>query len=272
MRTDLHIHSHYSDGSCSPAEIFSMAATRGLGILSITDHDTVAHIHPAREQSAETGITFIQGVEFSTSLSDRDVHVLGYALDAENPGLLEYLDKVRLRRIDRAHRILELLRRQGIVIPTEEIDRMHGRRSIGRPLIAGLLVKYNYVGTLEEAFFRYLRPGTPAYVPYKLGPPQEVIELIQDWGGISVLAHPSLEEFETLAPDLSQAGLVGVEAFRPQRSKSESREIADKALEMGLILTGGSDWHFNTGPLKLGDFFIEEDRIRPFLDLVKQRQ
>jgi len=241
-------------------------------MLSITDHDTVAHHQPAREQSAQTGITFIPGVEFSASLSDRDVHVLGYALDPEKPGLLEYLEKVRLRRIDRAHRILELLRRQGIVIPAEEIDSIHERRIIGRPLIAGLMVKYKYVSTLEEAFFRYLRPGTPAYVPYKLAPPQEVIKLIRDWGGISVLAHPSLKEFETLAPDLSQAGLMGVEAFRPQLSESESRGIADKALEMGLILTGGSDWHFNTGPFKVGDFFIEEDRIRPFLELVKQRQ
>ena len=249
-----------------------MAANRGLGILSITDHDTVAHLQPAREQSAETGITFIPGVEFSTSLSDRDVHILGYAFDDENPGLLKYLEKVRLRRIDRAHRILELLRRKGVVIPAEEIDSIHETRIIGRPLVAGLMVKYKYVNTLEEAFFRYLRPGTPAYVPYKLAPPQEVIELIQDWGGISVLAHPSLKDFGTLAPDLSQAGLVGVEVFRPQLGDFESREITDKALRMGLILTGGSDWHFNNGPFKFGDFFIEEDRIRPFLELVKQRQ
>ena len=272
MRADLHIHSHYSDGSSSPAEIFSVAEKSGLGIVSITDHDTVDQIQPSREQAAKYGIDFIPGVEFSTSLGSRDVHVLGYALDAEDPGLLKYLDKVRLRRIERAHQILELLRRQDIVIPLEEIDRIPEQRTVGRPLIADLMMKYNYVSTMEEAFVRYLRTGASAFVSYKMADPQEVIELIANCGGISVLAHPSLEEFEAVVPSLSQAGLQGVEAFRPRISDSDSNSIAVRARNLGLTLTGGSDWHFDTRLLKLGDYSVDRDKIGAFLELVKQRQ
>ncbi|MBN2288572.1 MAG: PHP domain-containing protein [Candidatus Glassbacteria bacterium] len=270
MRADLHIHSNYSDGSFSPEEIFSRAVGKGLGIISITDHDTVDHIQPSLEQADKTGVVYIPGVEFSASTVDRDVHLLGYALDHLHHGLLEYLDLVRKRRVERAHQILELLRRQDIVIPPGELDSLPGRRIISRPLIAQLMIKYKYVGTLEEAFVRYLRPGTPAYVPYKLADPGEVVGLITDCGGISVLAHPSAEEFETLAPGLCRAGLQGVEVFRPRLGESESRLIADGAQARGLVLTGGSDWHFDTGALKLGDFFIEEERIRPFLELMER--
>jgi len=271
MRADLHIHSDYSDGSSSPAEIFSRAAGKGLGILSVTDHDTVSHLADSREQAAKTGITFIPGVEFSASHNERDVHILGYALDDGDPGLLAWLERVRLRRIERAHQMLELLRGERIFIPAEEIDSLPVRRTVSRPLIAGLLMKYKYVGTLEEAFVRYLRPGSPAFVPYKLDSPEQVIGLIADCGGISVLAHPSLEEFETLAPDLSRAGLRGVEVFRPRLGVAESRTLAGKALSMGLLLTGGSDWHFDSGFFKLGDYFVEDERISEFLEAVKEK-
>ena len=123
MRADLHLHSDYSDGCCPPAEIFSRAVAKGLGILSITDHDTVAHLSPARQQAARTGILFIPGVEFSASRGERDVHLLGYGVDENEPALLEYLEQVRRRRLERAYQILDLLRMQGIKIPDREIEK-----------------------------------------------------------------------------------------------------------------------------------------------------
>ncbi|MFC1537655.1 PHP domain-containing protein [Gemmatimonadota bacterium] len=272
MRADLHIHSNYSDGIHSPAEIFSQAAEQGIGILSITDHDTVDHLQPCREEAAKTGITFISGVEFSTSHEERDVHILGYALDDKDPVLLEYLEKVRLCRVERAYRILELLGEQGVNIPREEIDQLPARSIISRPLIARLMVKYKFVRTIDEAFVRFLRTGSKAFVPYSLDSPARMVELINRCDGISVLAHPSLEEFETLAPELCRAGLMGVEVFRPQIQESDRYEISYMAEQMGLVLTGGSDWHYNMKPRVFGDFTIDEVKIRPFLELVKQRQ
>lgn len=272
MRADLHIHSNYSDGSSSPAEIFSQAVEKEIGIISITDHDTVDHLQTCREEAAKTGITFIPGAEFSTSHEERDVHILGYALDGKDPALLGYLEKVRTRRVERAYRILELLGEQGVDIPREEIDRLPPRSIISRPLIARLMVKYNYVRTIDEAFVRFLATGSKAFVPYSLDSPSRMVELINRCGGISVLAHPSLEEFETLAPDLVRVGLMGVEVFRPQIQDSDRYEISYMAEQMGLVLTGGSDWHFDMKPRVFGDFSIDEDKIRPFLELVRQRQ
>jgi 3',5'-nucleoside bisphosphate phosphatase len=271
MRADLHLHSDFSDGRHSPREVFSFAAQGGLDLISITDHDTVNHIPDCLRQAEKAWFPFIPGVEFSTDFQGRDIHVLGYAPDIDNPALREHLARARGRRFERARRILRLLDCKNVIIPDEELDRVPEDQTIGRPLIARLLIKYNYVHSFKEAFDRYLGQDAPAYVEYELVETRKVLELIRQAGGISVLAHPVPESFEKMVESLAADGLMGVEVYRPQISPSQLQRIQTRTLEMGLIATGGSDWHENLPQFRLGDFHLEAEPIRPFLDLVSPR-
>lgn len=271
MRADLHLHSNYSDGKHSPREIFSFAALGGLDLISITDHDTVSHIPECLRQAEKAWFPFIPGVEFSTEFRGRDIHVLGYALDTDNPVLREHLVRSRHRRFERARRILQILDRKNVSIPEQELDQVPEEQTPGRPLIARLLIKYNYVRSFKEAFVRYLGADAPAYVHYELVETGRVLDLIHDAGGISVLAHPPMEGFEDLVESLAAEGLMGVEVYRPQLNAGQIGKVEKRVLEMGLLATGGSDWHEHLPQFRLGDFHLDSEPIRPFLDLVSRR-
>ncbi len=271
MRADLHLHSSFSDGRHSPREIFSFAAHGGLDLISVTDHDTVNHIPECLRQADKAWFPFIPGVEFSTGFEGRDIHVLGYAVNIEDTALLEHLARSRRRRVERAHRILGLLDQRNVHIPSEELDRIPTDQTVGRPIIARLLIKYNYVKSFKEAFVRFLGVDAPAYVEYELTDTRKVIQLIHSAGGISVLAHPSPESFEPLVESLAAEGLMGVEVYRPQLSPTQVQNVEAFTRQLGLIATGGSDWHENLPLFRLGDFHLESAPIRPFLDLVSER-
>ena len=175
------------------------------------------------------------------------------------------------RRYERARRILGLLDSQKVSIPHDELEKVPPDQTIGRPLIARLLMKYNYVRSFKEAFVRYLGVGAPAYVEYELTETSRVLELIRATGGISVLAHPVLDGFEEAVERLAADGLMGVEVYRPQLNAAQLQRVETRTLEMGLIATGGSDWHENLPQFRLGDFHLEAEPIRRFLDLVSER-
>ena len=271
MRADLHLHSNYSDGKHSPREIFSFAAQGGLDLIAITDHDTVYHIPDCRKQAEKAWFPFIPGVEFSSDFQGRDIHVLGYALDIDNAALRDHLARSRTRRFERARRILQILDRKNISIPEQELDKIPADQTIGRPMIARLLIKYNYVHSFKEAFVRYLGTDAPAYVHYELTETRRVLELIHQAGGISVLAHPPLEGLEDLMDSLAADGMMGVEVYRPQLTPTQVKRVETRTLEMGLLTTGGSDWHEHMPMFRLGDFYLDSEPIHPFLDLVSRR-
>lgn len=271
MRADLHLHSSYSDGRHSPREIFSFAAQGGLDLISITDHDTVNHVRECQGEADKAWFPFIAGVEFSTDFEGRDIHVLGYALDTEDKTLLEHLSRSRVRRMERARKILRLLDHQNVKISSDELDSVPPDQTVGRPLIARLLIKYNYVRSFKEAFVRYLGVGAPAYVEYELTETRRVLELIHSAGGISVLAHPSPEGFEPLVEHLAADGLMGVEVYRPQLTSGQVQRVEAFTRQLGLLATGGSDWHENLPQFRLGDFHLDTEPIRPFLELVSER-
>lgn len=272
MRADLHIHTKYSDGALWPREIIPLATRAGLAIIGLTDHDTADHFPESEEEGRKTDITVIPGIEFSTQAMDREIHIIGYALDCRDPALLSHLKLVRGRRTERAHLILKRLADQNVHIPAEELARLPSETIPGRVIIARLLIEYNYAGTINEAFDRYLNEKGRAFVPYELTDIREVIALINQCGGASVFAHPSLQELESIGPMLKEAGLEGVEAWRPGFTGRETRLIVQQASGLGLFLTGGSDWHFKENRFKLGDFYVKTSRIETFLDLIRSRR
>ena len=271
MKADLHIHSTYSDGSLPPTGIISLAAEKGLSIFGITDHDTANHFPECIKEGRKSGITVIPGVEFSTSFKDSELHIIGYALDHCNRELLAHLHRVRGRRFERAREILARLASRNVHIPDAELDLAPEKTTIGRMLIARLLFNHGYVRTIDEAFDRYLGSNGSAFVPYELTDACEVVELIKTSGGVSVFAHPSRTELEATFHMLREAGLEGIEAWRPAIPRGVSNTIMKKASQHKIVLTGGSDWHYDGGWLDLGDFYVDKTRIVDFLNLVAEK-
>ncbi|MBW1696467.1 MAG: PHP domain-containing protein [Deltaproteobacteria bacterium] len=271
MKADLHIHSTYSDGTLSPAGIVSLAGEKGLSILGITDHDTASHFPECIRESRKSGMTVIPGVEFSTRFKDSELHIIGYALDHKNRELRTHLHRVRSRRFERAREIMARLASRNVHIPEAELDLAPEKATMGRMFIARLLFNHGYVRTIGEAFDRYLGSNGSAFVPYELTDACEVIELIKKSRGVSVFSHPSRPELEAALDTLSEAGLEGIELWRPAITRALANTIKKKALQHKLVLTGGSDWHHDSGWLDLGDFYVDKNRIADFLNLIAEK-
>lgn len=267
MRADLHLHSTCSDGSLPVPEVIALARDRDLAVIGITDHDTVSHFALVNEHGPGSGLTVVPGVEFSTRLAEYELHLIGYCVNELDPELVTHLEKVRRKRLERAREILERLAARNVCIPPEELDRIPANRTIGRVLIAHLIYNYGYVRSPDEAFNIYIGRNGSAYVPYAPADAREVVELIARTGGVSVFAHPSQEELAAAADTLCEAGLQGIEAWRPRVYRATLRAIKAKADEKKLILTGGSDWHYEGGYYSLGDFHIDTRLLGEFFEL-----
>jgi predicted metal-dependent phosphoesterase TrpH len=242
---DLHTHSNYSDGLLSPAALVEEAVSRGLRVLGLTDHDTVAGIPEAREAGERLGVEVVPGVELSTSLAGGEgVHLLGYFVDVENPALLEGLAGYAQARDERMARMLERLRMIGLAIAPADVQALAGQGTVGRPHLARALIAAGYVASVPEAFDRYIGQGKPAYAPRPRVDPREAIALVRAAGGVPVLAHPfSPGGVESVLDRLAPAGLAGMEVDYGEYTPRERDVLRAIAARRGLIATGGSDFH-----------------------------
>ncbi|HEY94094.1 MAG TPA: PHP domain-containing protein [Dehalococcoidia bacterium] len=244
-RIDLHLHSSISDGVLSPAELVAKAAELGLTAISLTDHDNVDGIAPAMEAAEKYPcLAFIPGLEISTDTSTGEVHVLGYYIDHTNPELVTVLKKLRDSRLGRALKMIEKLSEMGMPIDWEHVKELSGDGSVGRPHIAQALMEKGYIETIKEAFSKYIAFGRPAYVPREKMTPAEAIELITRADGLAVLAHPlGIPNLDTLLKTLVRAGLIGIEVYYKDYPTADRESLAGLADKLGLIATGGSDYH-----------------------------
>ncbi len=263
MRIDLHLHSTASDGTLTPAALARAAAGAGLDIIAITDHDTVAGVPDAMRAAADR-VTVIPGIEISSTLGGADVHILGYFLDFEDPALLEYTLAAVNRRVERMHAMLRRLEAIGMRVTMEDVlAEGADAESLGRPHLARALVRHGYVQSVPEAFDRYLADGSPIYVPMELLAPRDAIELIHAAGGRAVWAHPEEEALERDLRYLVDAGLDGMECYRPRMTPEQVRRRVRLARKHGLLTTGGSDWH--GGPAVIGEFSVSRAEVGDFL-------
>ena len=250
------------------SELIPLAASRGIQVLGIADHDTVDHYSESNEVGGRNGMAVICGTEFSTRLGERELHILGYGLDPTNKRLIEHIEGVRMRRKERAHEIINLLNDRNVRIPHDELEQVPRQKTIGRVLIADLIYNYGYVRSIDEAFDIYLGDNGSAFVPYSPADALEVVKMIGELGGVSVLAHPSRDEVEDSVDPLCEAGLQGIELWRPGVYRSTANAIRVKGRQRNLVFTGGSDWHYEGGRFNLGDFHIGSTRLAPFFELL----
>ncbi|MFN2365618.1 MAG: PHP domain-containing protein, partial [Desulfurivibrionaceae bacterium] len=250
---DLHIHSTFSDGTMTPAALLRAAKEADLSAIALTDHDTMAGLDEAESAGALTGIEVIPGVELSANRNGKTVHILGYGLDRNNPDLLTLLAEVQEIRHHRNMRILEKLAERGIDIDREELFAGNPGL-IGRPHIARLLVKKKVVGSIEQAFRRYLKKNGLAYVAPERFAAAKAIETIKKAGGLAVLAHPatfdkSPGKVAENVEFLHDHGLDGIEGIYPGHTSKISKRLFALAEKHDLLITGGSDFH---GTVKQG--------------------
>lgn len=249
MRIDLHTHSRASDGTQSPTELVRAAADAGLDVLAITDHDTAAGWAEAVAAADEVGVTLVRGMELSTSLEGRGVHLLAYLPDPTWPPLDDEIAKVLAGRDHRVPGMVEKLRGVGVEITVEDVLRVSGdATATGRPHVADALVALGEVGDRDEAFERYLGRGRPAYTHRYATPLREMISVVRDAGGVSVVAHPwgrgqrEVLDAATLG-SLAEDGLAGIEVDHQDHDDGQRRELRAIAGDLGLVVTGSSDHH-----------------------------
>jgi hypothetical protein len=251
---DLHVHTTASDGTLSPREVIRLAAKRGLEAVAITDHDTISGISDARSEGSVCGVEVIPGVELSTEWPQGILHVLGYFIDPQAGSLVETLTYLKEGREARSVHIAEKLRELGIDFSSSDLLKASGSGVPGRPHIARTLMEKGYVSSLQEAFDRYLKKGMPAYVAKRKLDPRTAIETLVSAGGVPVLAHPySLGTSERkqligLIEELMRYGLSGLEVLYTQHTKRQTRLYREIAEALGLIVTGGTDFHGDNKP------------------------
>jgi predicted metal-dependent phosphoesterase TrpH len=276
-RIDLHLHTTASDGRLTPSALVALANDVGLGIMSITDHDTVAGLAEAKGAAATLGLRLIDGIEMTAIEDGRDVHVLGYFFDPGNQDLNRFLHIQRLARVERVREIGERLASLGFPIDVaallREVPGTSGR-SVGRPLIADALVAAGHAVDRRDAFDRLLGNDRPAFVPRGGPSVAAVVATIAAAGGIASLAHPGLTRVDDRIPGYVADGLSALEARHREHKEADEARYRALAAELGLAVSGGSDFHgpydtrdgasSNPGSVTLdpADFAILEARSR----------
>jgi predicted metal-dependent phosphoesterase TrpH len=249
VRIDLHTHSRVSDGTDSPAELVAAAAASGLDVVAITDHDSAAGWPEATSAAKEYGVTVVPGIEISTEYDGHSVHLLAYLLDPTLPALVAQLDHILAGRSARVPTMVSRLREIGIDITAEDVYAQSAdAAATGRPHVADALVALGVVGHRDEAFDSYLAWGRPAYVERYNAPLEEIIPLVGEAGGVSVMAHPwgrsgRHQPSEAQLAELTELGLSGLEVDHQDHSPQTRTALRAIARNLDLVITGSSDYH-----------------------------
>lgn len=246
-RVDLHTHTTASDGVLSPAALVRKAAAHGVRVLAVTDHDSTGGLAEATEEAGRHGLTIVPGLEINCDVEGGEVHVLGYFVDHAAPWFQAFLRGQREERVARVHRLAARLAELGVPIDPEEVFALVKEGSPGRPHVAQVMVQRGHVRSVREAFDRFLRAGGPASVPRRRLTPPEAVEVIRRAGGVPVLAHPGLAGRDDLIPDLVRRGLMGIETYYAEHAPAQVRAYLGLCDRLGLIATGGSDYHGTDG-------------------------
>jgi predicted metal-dependent phosphoesterase TrpH len=249
---DLHMHSTASDGSRSPADVVRAAKRADLVAIALTDHDTVAGLAEARATGEELGVRIINGVELSAVEGASETHLLGLHL-SDTSVLERGLTELREMRGRRAARIVELLQAQGVQVTLDDVLMQAGAGAIGRPHVARALVADGWAVDVRDAFDRYLAAGRPAYVAKDQLGMRDAIAMVHAAGGLAVLAHPGTSATRERLEALVALGMDGVEVKHPSHSPQDTARIRTLAEQLGLLPSGGSDWHgAPDGPRTIG--------------------
>ena len=240
---DLHLHSHYSDGTFTPEEIVARGKKHGLGALALTDHDTVEGCEAMAIECAKAGIEFVVGTELTSEHRGNELHILAYYVDPNNERLVREISKFQVVRQQRIREMVAAINKLGVPLNADDVFALANCRSPGRPHVARALIKAGLCRTLDEAFERFLKKGRPAWVPKAKMSALDAIQLIHQAGGLAVMAHPGLNRTDESIPELADAGLDGIECFHTKHPPVTSSRYVEFATKLNLLVTGGSDCH-----------------------------
>jgi len=232
----------------SPTELVRAAQAAGLTVIAITDHDTTNGIEEASQAAVEAGIELVPGIEITSVCEGRDLHMLGYFVDPSATELSEFLARARADRLRRILAMVDRLAALGAPIDSAPILETASRgKSVGRPQVASALLDAGHVKTRDEAFERFLDFGGPAYIARDGAAPEVVIGVIHRASGLASVAHPGISRRDHVLPALAKAGLDAIEVRHPDHDPDNERRYRALAGELGLRVTGGSDFHGDTG-------------------------
>ncbi|MEU1165634.1 PHP domain-containing protein [Streptomyces sp. NPDC005921] len=259
MRIDLHCHSTASDGTDTPAELVRNAAAAGLDVVALTDHDTTRGYAEAIA-ALPAGLTLVTGAELSCRIDGVSMHMLAYLFDPEEPDLLAERELVRDDRVPRAQGMIAKLNALGVPVTWEQVKRIAGDGSVGRPHVASALVELGVVPTVSDAFTEeWLADGGRAFVEKHETDPFEAIRLVKGAGGVCVFAHPAAAKRGRTVPEsaiaeLAAAGLDGIEVDHMDHDEDTRARLRGFAGELGLLVTGSSDYHGSRKTVTLGEY------------------
>ncbi|MDX2549327.1 MULTISPECIES: PHP domain-containing protein [Streptomyces] len=264
MRIDLHCHSTASDGTDTPAELVRKARATGLDVVALTDHDTTRG-HAEAIAALPEGLTLVTGAELSCRLDGVSMHMLAYLFDPEEPELLAERELVRDDRVPRARAMIVKLNELGVPVTWEQVARIAGGGSVGRPHVATALVDLGVVPTVDDAFTeQWLADGGRAHVAKHETDPFEALRLIKGAGGVAVFAHPAAAKRgrtvpESAVADLAAAGLDGIEVDHMEHDTATRARLRGLAKELGLLTTGSSDYHGSRKTCVLGEYTTDPE-------------
>jgi len=240
---DLHLHTYFSDGTYSPEELVAQAQRQDLQAVALTDHDTVEGCPRTAAACLAVAIEFIPGTELTAEQDGHEIHILGYGIDLENRKFLNEIGKFQTVRQNRIREMVQRLNQINVPLQAEAVFALANCRAPGRPHVARALVQAGLVGSLDEAFERFLKKNRPAWVPKFKMSASNATELIHQSGGVAVMAHPGLNRSDEVIPAMVETGLDGIECFHTKHSASMAEHYLQIAERFRLLVTGGSDCH-----------------------------
>lgn len=274
MIFDLHSHTDCSDGHLSPSDLVLRAKAKGVDVLAITDHDTIASWQMAEATAREIGLHLIPGIEFSSQWQKIGVHIVGLNLSVDSPELHQAILAQNQSREQRSIQIAEKLNKMGIPGALEGAREIAGSATVARPHFAQYLIAQGHVKDMNAAFKKYLGQGKAADVKYQWPEITEVISWIKNAGGIAVLAHPAKYELTRtklckLVSEFAEAGGDAMEIISGQQPDTVTKDLLRISNQFNLYASCGSDFHQPAQPWQeLGQFGRLPEQARPVWQLM----
>lgn len=258
MYADLHMHSYYSDGTESPAQLVESALNKGVKVLSLTDHDTLRGVGELLEEAKARNLKAVPGVEISTASKGASIHILGYYIDVESAGLQKCLAAVLEARTENTKQMFDRLLQSDQLNYSWERVLHHSRNkdAICSADVFSAMKEDAYFGSWGEFprfYYRYFGKASKAYVCFEGAPADKAVEVIREAGGLPVVAHPKLVGNDRLIVELVDSGVKGIEVYHPAHDDADMQKYLALAKRYNLLVTGGSDWH---GEMSVYDYAI----------------